>query len=85
MTTSETRKPLTPPQARCLEFVTTYAAKHDGFMPTMKEIAAGIGVNNRAMANQCSRALEKKGYIRRAQVGGRSLSRVEIMAAPSPL
>ena len=62
MTTTTDEYPLTARQAEVLEFI---RANSGMFGPTIRQIAAAIGVNNVTGVVGHLRALEKKGYIRR--------------------
>lgn len=62
MTTTTDEYPLTARQAEVLEFI---KANSGMFGPTIRQIAAAIGVNNVTGVVGHLRALEKKGYIRR--------------------
>ena len=62
MTTTTDEYPLTARQAEVLEFI---RANSGMYGPTIRQIAAAIGVNNVTGVVGHLRALEKKGYIRR--------------------
>ena len=62
MTTTTDEYQLTARQAEVLEFI---KANSGMFGPTIRQIAAAIGVNNVTGVVGHLRALEKKGYIRR--------------------
>lgn len=62
MTTTTEDHPLTARQSEVLEFI---RANSGMFGPTIRQIAAAIGVNNVTGVVGHLRALEKKGYIRR--------------------
>ena len=62
MTTTTEDHPLTARQAEVLEFI---RANSGMYGPTIRQIAAAIGINNVTGVVGHLRALEKKGYIRR--------------------
>lgn len=62
MTTTTEPLPLTARQAEVLAFITANVGMYG---PTVRQIAAAIGVNNVTGVVGHLKALEKKGYIRR--------------------
>lgn len=62
MTTTTDDYPLTARQAEVLEFIKANSAMYG---PTIRQIAAAIGVNNVTGVVGHLEALQRKGYIRR--------------------
>lgn len=58
---------LTARQRQVLEFITSYL-EGSGYPPTLREIAAHLGVSGPLPASKHLEALEKKGYIKRDNV-----------------
>lgn len=56
------REPLTPRQREALEFI---AANAFLYGPTIREIAAGLGIRNHNAAARHVAELERKGWVRR--------------------
>lgn len=69
---------LTDRQRQVLEFISDFLARQ-GYPPTLREIAAKIGVNGTLGVMKHLEALEKKGYLRRQAGSSRGIA----LAAPS--
>jgi SOS-response transcriptional repressor LexA len=65
---------LTPRQQATLDFVKGFYREH-GYEPTMRDIAAGIGVASRSNAHRHVQALEQEGYVERRMWRGQTLYR----------
>lgn len=65
-------RPLTRRQAELLAFVRQYTAHHS-FAPTLREIAAHMGICSTNGIDAHIRALEWKGYVKRTGMKARSL------------
>lgn len=75
---------LAPVQRRTLEYLRNYIAEH-GYGPTLKEIAAVIGVRSPSTAHFHLSRLEDKGFIDRGEDGSVTLNEgVELKPALSP-
>jgi DNA-binding transcriptional ArsR family regulator len=66
-------KPLNKRQAHTFEFIKLFLATN-GYPPTIREIAEGIGVLSSSTVHGHLERLENKGYIKRNSAGGRSRS-----------
>ena len=55
-------KGLTPSRARVLSFLRQYIEAH-GYSPTLREIAAGVGITSTNGASEALRILAREGYI----------------------
>lgn len=66
------KKKLTKKQNVILEFVVEFV-KDRGFAPSYREVAEHIGVSSPATVHEHIANLEKKGYLRRDEDGGRAI------------
>ncbi len=66
-------KELTGKQERVLGFIVEYLERH-GYPPTLKEIAGSFGISSLNAVRDHLRALEGKGYLRRAADKSRALT-----------
>ena len=64
---------LSPRQSNVLDFVRSFVAAH-GYAPTLREIAAHLGISGTVAVVRHLDALEKKGWIRRQPGGFRSIT-----------
>jgi repressor LexA len=67
---------LTKRQKEALDFVAAYTERH-GYPPTVRELAAALGVSGPKGAKQFLDALAAKGYIRREPENARAIRIVE--------
>lgn len=67
---------LTKRQKEALDFVTAYTGRH-GYPPTVRELAAALGISGPKGAKQFLDALTAKGYIRREPENARAIRVVE--------
>jgi repressor LexA len=58
------QKPLTPKQRLLLQFIETYT-KHNGYPPSLREMAAHMGIRSASTIHQHLHSLEVKGLIKR--------------------
>ena len=72
--------PLTARQGEVLEFIRQFLAKA-GYPPTVREIGAHFGFVPRSIFDTTSKALERKGYLRRTASKSRSLQILD----PAPI
>jgi repressor LexA len=75
--------PLAPRQRDVYRFICQYQA-YEGFTPTVREIAAGLGVTSTNTIDYHLKALERKGYIRRHGNRARSIEVVDRAARQLP-
>jgi repressor LexA len=73
---------LTPRQRKVLEFVREHVEIH-GYPPSIREIAAHLGVSGTLGVVKHLRALERAGYIRRAPGNSRGLTLTGSASTPS--
>jgi repressor LexA len=74
---------LTKRQKEALDFVAAYTGRH-GYPPTVRELAAALGISGPKGAKQFLDALASKGYIQREPENARAIRVVEQQAAKSP-
>jgi repressor LexA len=72
--------PLTPRQERLLRTIESWHTKH-GYAPTLQELAQAMGITSLQGVKDHLKALERKGYIRRA-LGKRRAIEVVIHHSP---
>lgn len=58
-------EPLSPRQQHCLDFIAAWTAA-EGRPPTLREIAAGLGLEQHSSAQRLVEALARKGWIERS-------------------
>lgn len=80
MTADDPRPPLTPRQAEVLHYIRHYILTHR-HPPSLRDVAAAVGVNVSAAAGFVNKLAEKD-YLRRADGKARSL--VVVDAGPDP-
>lgn len=73
-------EPLTPRQRQVLDFLKAYRLAR-GFVPSLAEVDAALGLGGPAGAHHHLRALEKKGYVRR---GPKKAARAVTILEESP-
>ena len=69
---------LTARQQKVVDIIAAYSKEH-GYPPTIREIGAKMGIRSTNGVNEHLRALERKGYLRRA---GGAISRGLVLATP---
>lgn len=75
-----TNPKLGPRQTRILTFITGFTRLH-GYPPSVREIGEAIGLTSTSSVHWHLRALESKGYLRRAGQRSRALVVIEPGAA----
>jgi repressor LexA len=66
-------------QLRVLRWITGFQAANDGASPTLRDIAAGVGLCGKASVHEALVGLERRGLIRRLQNRNRA---IEVLAPP---
>jgi repressor LexA len=64
---------LSPRQETMLTFIRAHIAEH-GYPPTLREIAAHMGIRSTNAVNDHLRAMERKGHIRREPATSRGIT-----------
>jgi SOS-response transcriptional repressor LexA len=64
---------LTQRQKQCMDFISTYMRDSGGISPTLKEICAAMGFQNRSSAKRCIDMLVLRGVVRRLDCRHRAL------------
>lgn len=67
---------LTDRQAECLDVVRANLQRR-GYPPTLREIGIAMGISSTNGVNDHLRALERKGYVRRADMKSRAIRLVD--------
>lgn len=69
---------MTPRQSKCLAFIRTYVAEHEGESPSYDEIAAGLHLRSKSGVWRMIEALEARGFIRRMPGHARAIELVDV-------
>lgn len=77
------QRPLSYTAEDVLNFIRRYKREHNGIAPTMREIAAAVGLASTSTASHHVNALERRGHIRRAAHRPRWIELVEEAPAPN--
>lgn len=72
-TADHSQDDLTPRQRQVLTFINDYAGRW-GYPPSLREIAAYLGINGTLGVSKHLEALERKGYLRRRGHGSRAIT-----------
>ncbi len=70
-------RPLSYTAVEVLSFIRRYKATNGGNAPSMREIAAGVGLASTATASHHLTTLERRGYIRRVPFLSRYIEVIE--------
>lgn len=74
-------RPMSYTTEATLDFIRDYKRDNNGNSPSLREIAAGIGVASTAVASHHVVKLEQRGYIRRVPYRSRWIELVEEVTA----
>lgn len=69
---NDTIKPITPRQGEALKFIETFI-ETKGYSPTVRELAAGLGLRSSSTASTLIDQLIAKGYITKEEDGPRTI------------
>lgn len=72
------RMSLTSAQRRCLEFIRSYVAEHDGVGPSYRELAKGLELCSTSGVHRLVTALESRGWLTRIAGSSRAIKLREV-------